>query len=244
MPPDTDNSVAIGITTIALLTSIAFLAAVRRFIPSRFALMTALTLLWLGLWAGLASSGVLAQFHQRPPPLLWMFASSLLAGLALGLSPLGRGLADTVPLWALVLFQSFRLPLELCMAEAAQLGLMPVEMSIEGYNFDFLTGAIALPLAWALWLGAPVWLARWWSWVGTLLLNVIAVLAVASSPMIQAFGPDHVNSWVAYFPYVWLPTVLVVFAIAGHIVVFRSLGKVGASRAASDTGSSKSCGTA
>jgi hypothetical protein len=58
-----------------------------------------------------------------------------------------------------------------------------------------------------------------------LLLTVIAGLAVASSPMLQAFGPDHVNSWIAYFPYVWLPTVLVVFAIAGHIVVFRSLAR-------------------
>jgi hypothetical protein len=225
MPPDTANSVAAGITTIALLASIALLAAVRRFTPSRFAVMTAVTLAWLGLWAGLASSGILARFDQRPPPLLWMFGSSLLAGVALGFSPLGRSLADTVPLWALVLFQSFRLPLELCMAEAAQLGLMPVEMSIEGYNFDFLTGAIALPLAWALWLGGPAWLARLWSWFGVLLLSVIAGLAVASSPMVQAFGPDHVNSWVAYFPYVWLPTVLVVFAIAGHIVVFRSLAR-------------------
>ena len=225
MPPDTANSVAAGITTIALLASLAFLGALRRFTPSRFALMTVMTLAWLGLWAGLASSGMLARFDQRPSPLLWMFGSSLLAGVALGLSPLGRVLADTVPLWALVLFQSFRLPLELCMAEAARLGLMPVEMSIEGYNFDFLTGAIALPLAWALWLGAPVWLARWWSWVGLLLLAVIAGLAVAASPMLQAFGPDHVNSWVAYFPYVWLPTVLVVLAIAGQIVVFRSLSR-------------------
>jgi hypothetical protein len=225
MVPDTDNSVAAGITTIALLASMAFLGAVRRFMPTRFPVMTLVTLAWLGLWAGLASSGILARFDQRPPPFVWMFASTLLAGVTLGFSPIGRVLADTVPLWALVLFQSFRLPLELCMAEAARLGLMPVEMSIEGYNFDFLTGAIALPLAWALWLGAPVWLARWWSWLGLLLLSIIAGLAVASSPMLQAFGPDHVNSWVAYFPYVWLPTVLVVFAIAGHIIVFRSLAK-------------------
>ena len=52
-------------------------------------------------------------------------------------------------------------------------------------------------------------------------LAVIAVVAVASSPMVRAFGDDprHVNSWVLHFPYVWLPAVLVTVAIAGHIVV-------------------------
>lgn len=223
MPPDTSNSVAAGITIIALLALLGFLAGVRHHAPARLNRTAALTGIWLVAWTLFASTGMLARFDVRPAPLMGMFAASLAAGIWLGFSPLGKILARSVPLWGLVLFQAYRLPLELCMTEAARLGLMPQQMSIEGYNFDFLTGLTALPVAFALWRGAPQWLALAWSAFGSLCMVVIAIVAVAASPMIQAFGPEHVNSWVAYFPYVWLPTVLVALAIAGHILVFRKL---------------------
>jgi len=35
------------------------------------------------------------------------------------------------------------------------------------------------------------------------------------------------NTWVAFFPYVWLPSILVTAALLGHIVVFRKLRKPG-----------------
>jgi hypothetical protein len=43
--------------------------------------------------------------------------------------------------------------------------------------------------------------------------------------MVRLFGDDprHVNTWVLYFPYVWLPAVLVVIALAGHVVITRAL---------------------
>lgn len=223
MPPDTSNSVAAGITIIALLTLLGFLSGVRHFAPAHFKRAAMLTAGWLSLWTILASSGLLARFDLRPPPLMGMFAATLAAGVALGFSPLGKTLAHCVPVWGLVLFHAYRLPLELCMTEAARLGLMPREMSIEGYNFDFLTGLTSLPIAFALWRGAPHWLAVAWSAFGALCMLILALVAIAGSPTIQAFGPDHVNSWVAYFPYVWLPTVLFVLAIAGHIVLFRKL---------------------
>ena len=65
-----------------------------------------------------------------------------------------------------------------------------------------------------------------WIWnLGVLCLAVIAVVAVASSPMVRAFGddPGHVNTFVLFVPYVWLPAVLVVVALAGHVVVARAL---------------------
>lgn len=55
------------------------------------------------------------------------------------------------------------------------------------------------------------------------LLGAIAVIAFLSSPMVQHFGPDEVNLWVTRLPFVWLPAVLVTFALAGQIVVVRSL---------------------
>jgi hypothetical protein len=61
--------------------------------------------------------------------------------------------------------------------------------------------------------------------MGLLLLANIVGVAVLSTPMFARFGstPDRLNTFVADPPYVLLPTVLVLTAWAGHLIVFRSL---------------------
>lgn len=55
--------------------------------------------------------------------------------------------------------------------------------------------------------------------------GVIAWVARTSSPPVRGLGDDprHVNTWVLYPPYVWLPAVLVMIAITGHPVFRRKL---------------------
>jgi hypothetical protein len=185
---------------------------------------------WLALWGGLAAAGVLARFELRPPPLGMMLLCSLAAGLVLGFSKFGARIAQAVPLWVLVLAQGFRLPLELLMHQAAREHVMPNALSFSGYNFDIVTGALAFVVGYSLRRGAsPLW--GWlWSCYGSLCLLVIGVIAVLSAPQVHAFGPREVNSWVAHWPFVWLPSVLVVFALAGHVIVFRKLAVRGVAR--------------
>jgi small-conductance mechanosensitive channel len=152
-------------------------------------------------------------------------------GVALGASPFGGRLARALPLWTLIAVQGFRLPLELVMHRAATEGTMPIAMSYSGYNFDIVTGASALLLAWAARRGrAPAALVLAWNILGSCLLAVIAIVAFLASPMVQAFGPDQVNRWVTYFPFVYLPAVLVLAAVAGHLVIFRRLALEHAAR--------------
>jgi hypothetical protein len=109
---------------------------------------------------------------------------------------------------------------------AARAGVMPVQMSFEGRNFDVVTGASAAVVA-ALLLAdrAPRWLVVAWNGLGAALLANIVVIAVASTPLVHAFGTDPaaLDSWVATAPFVWLPTVFVTCAIAGHIIIARRL---------------------
>jgi hypothetical protein len=110
------------------------------------------------------------------------------------------------------------------MHRAASEGLMPVQMSYSGFNFDIVTGASAALVALALWTGrGGRRLAFAWNALGSTLLLVIVSIAVASMPMLQAFGPERENRWIAYFPYVWLPTILVPAALLGHVLVWRKL---------------------
>jgi hypothetical protein len=179
----------------------------------------------LGASGAAAASGWL-QRTGAPPPMAVMIAAVLIGASALGLSRFGHSSAAGIPLVSLVAFQSYRLPLELVMHRAAQLGIMPEELSYSGYNFDIITGAGALVLSLSMAAGKTMPRGILWAWNlwGCWCLAVITFIAIASSPMVRFFGgAPHVNTWVLFVPYVWLPTILVTAAIFGHIVMTRAL---------------------
>jgi hypothetical protein len=155
--------------------------------------------------------------------MLAAFVVAIIGGVAWAASRDGGAIARALPLWALVGAEGFRLPLELVMHRAAVARVMPTALSFGGRNFDIVTGATAIVLA-ALVAAerAPRALVIAWNVMGLGFLAVIAFLAVATMPGNPLAG-DVPNTWVGYLPFVWLPTVLVPVALAGHILVFRAL---------------------
>ena len=177
--------------------------------------------LWLGLPLAAAAAH---RLRFEPPTFMLMMLLVLVASLAVGLSRVGYRLAAGIPLAALVGVQSFRLPLELMMHRAYTDGLMPVQMSYSGYNFDIVTGATAIVVAILVASGkAGVGLVRIWNWVGTLLLANVLVIAVLTTPLVDFFKTEPKNVWITQAPFVWLPAVMVAMALLGHIVVFRAV---------------------
>jgi hypothetical protein len=180
---------------------------------------------WLaGTWAA-AESGHLLRDDLLPPPFAALVASIVAAGLLVALTPFGARLARGLPLSALVGVQAFRLPLELLMHRAYSEGVMPWQMSYSGWNFDILTGITAIPVAWLAHRrpGARR-LVFFWNVMGALLLANIVGIAIASTPAFAAFGPEALNTWVMSPPFVWLPAVMVLTALAGHLLIARALG--------------------
>ncbi len=186
---------------------------------------------WAALTAGLAGAGLFARTELRPPPLL-LIPLGLLVGVGLIVrSPMGRSLAAT-PIWILVGVQSFRLPLELVMHQAALEGTMPAQMSFGsvggrvGLNYDIVTGITAIALALALrFTQVPRVLVLIWNIVGFGLLFVIVAVSVLSTPVFARFGTsaETLNTWVLFAPFVWLPAVLVGSALLGHVLIFKAL---------------------
>jgi hypothetical protein len=179
---------------------------------------------WLAVTLWVSASGVLHQFERRPPPIMLLMVTVVAVAAWVAFSRVGTLVVRHTSWAALVGLQAFRLPLELLMHRAYAEGIMPVQMSYSGRNFDIVTGVTAIALAWALARGpVPRWIIAGWNVLGTVLLLNILVIAVASMPMFHRFGPDRLNVWVADPPFVWLPTVLVFTAIAGHLLIFRKL---------------------
>jgi hypothetical protein len=182
------------------------------------------SLLWLAATGVAAQSGVLRRWDAVPPPFAAMPAAILVLGVVVAASALGTRLARGLPLAALVGVQAFRLPLELVMHRAYEEGIMPVQMSYSGRNFDIVTGITAALLgAWLARRPVPGWVVGAWNLLGLALLVNVVTVAILATPVFRWFGDEHLNVWVTYPPFVWLPAVMVTAAWAGHLVIWRRL---------------------
>src|SRR5215217_9571302 len=180
--------------------------------------------IWMAVTWYLAASGVLRDWNSNPPPFALFILGIVSLGFLTAFSPSGRLIAIHIPLWALVAIQGFRLPLELAMHSLYERGIMPQQMSYTGRNFDIVTGATAIIVAALLRAGrAGRNVVVLWNLLGAALLLNVIVVAILSTPRFQYFGPDRLSTFVTYPPFVWLPAVMVLAALAGHLIVFQAL---------------------
>ncbi len=223
--------VTLGILSLALVVAsaapaVVYLTAPRATRLRDTAMVAGIVITWLTISGALAASGFFRQWTSLPPRALLIILPTVALPLWLGLSRLGKTLADRIPTFALIGLQSFRLPLELVMHQAATEGTMPEQMSFGGFNFDIATGILAVAILTLYWRReVPRTVARAFAIVGTFLLVIVVSIALASLPMFAAFGsePSQLNTWVGDFPFVWLPGALVASALLFHVVLWRRL---------------------
>jgi hypothetical protein len=187
-----------------------------------------LVTLWLTLLASLGHAGVLVPDADTMPPLMArLLLGAGLALVAFALSQRGRQLAHGVPLWSLLLLQSFRLPLELVMAGLGNAGALPVQMTLHGWNFDIVSGVLGLGLGLlALRRTLPVAVVVASQVVSLGLLVTIVFVAVRSLPGPTAGWPELPRNTLVLFDFwTWLPGLLVLSALLGHLLVAVRLGK-------------------
>jgi hypothetical protein len=210
---------------LALAIASVFVFAVHRTGTARQTITAAIaTVAWLGITFALARAGLLG-FSTTPPTMMVLIAVALVMAIGVGTSRLGRQIATGIPIAALVGVQAFRFPLELMLHQAYNEGLMPIQMSFSGFNFDILTGLSAIAVALVL-VRRPrsLTLVRIWNTAGVVLLVNILTIALLSAPSpFRAFHNEPANVWVEQAPWVWLPTVYVFAAITGHILVYRRI---------------------
>jgi hypothetical protein len=184
-----------------------------------------LVLAYLAGSLAIAATGWLARFDQRPPPFLLFVTFTTLATTAVAFSPLATRLVHRLGLAGLVGFQVFRVPLEALLYRLRTEGVVPLQMTFEGWNFDIVSGLSAGALGlWALRGRPPHGAVLAWNLLGLALLSVIVGIALLSTPTpLRAFHNEPANTFVAYPPFVWLPGFLVQAAWFGHLLVFRKL---------------------
>lgn len=229
---------------VGLVVALFVWAALRSAAPARpgwrEGLVIAATLVaWLIVPGALARAGLLDRWTMPAPALVLVGVVTLFTTI-LAYSIFGARLVAKVPLAALVGFQFFRVPVELLLHRLYVEGVIPVQMTYAGRNFDIVSGLTAAAVGLVLAVGGGSRrLVLGWNFLGLALLGNIVIIAVLSTPVpFRAFLNEPANRLPGVFPYVWLPTVLVQAALFGHLLVFRALarGAMGAAATGSAAG--------
>lgn len=212
------ESILLFVTILIAITTagVAGIHLARRSIDRTVALAMTI-LLWMGATGtyvalGLPETGV--------PALMGFFGLSMSGAIALGASPVGGWLATALPLRALVVFQGFRLPLEVVLHWWVQDGTIPETMTWSGANLDIISGIVALAAApWAE-RRAVAWTVNV---VGLVLLANVARVALLSLPVPFGWDVSPPLMLAMYLPYAWIVPICVGGALCGHIVLTRAL---------------------
>lgn len=179
-----------------------------------------LATVWLVVSGLIGVLGLINNFSAIPPYPLVFFVASFAGVFFLMRTSFGARVAE-LSLTFLVGAQAFRIIVELLIHQAVVEGIAPPQMTWSGLNFDILTGISALILIPFASRIPRKWLLIW-NWVGLALLAwVVGVAALSMPTPFQQITPDNV--WIAFFPFIWLPTIAVLAALIGHLALFRKL---------------------
>lgn len=182
---------------------------------------------WLIFQATLAVTGFYKVTDSVPPRLmLFGIAPALLTIIALFV--FAKDFILRLPLQTLTIIHIVRIPVELVLHWLYQNGQVPQLMTYEGINFDILSGITAIFVYWFAFRGGkinkPVLLI--WNFLALGLLINIVVHALLSLPSpFQQMAFDQPNRAILYFPFVWLPTVVVPIVLFSHLISIRQLIK-------------------
>lgn len=174
----------------------------------------------------LAWFGFYTDFDAVPPHFPLLIMPSLVFIILLFAFPKTRMFLHSLDTGWLTFLHIIRFPVELTLYWLCIYELVPEILTFEGRNFDIFSG-ITAPFV-AYWAYVKKSLDRklvlLWNVICLgLLLNVVinAILSVPSP--FQMFAFDQPNVGVLYFPFVWLPSIIVPIVFLAHILCIRKL---------------------
>ena len=213
-------SIVFIITT--LITVWLFLRSIPRSLgdklPAR--LLIFLFPFWL-LLQGVLSIGDFYHNTDTFPPRVFAFGVlPVLLLIAVYFIFFRKDLVDGLSLKALTLLHVVRIPVELVLLWLFQAGQVPQLMTFEGRNFDILSGLTA-PIIYFLAfrsgkINRPLLIG--WNVIALgLLANIVAIAFLSFKSPMQKLAFDQPNVGVTYFPFIWLPSVIVPIVLFSHL---------------------------
>ncbi len=183
---------------------------------------------WIFFQAILALNG----FHQNTaafPPRVAMFGVfPALLLIVIYFIFFRQNFIEKLPLKILILLSVIRIPVEIVLLWLSQNQLVPQSMTFEGRNFDILSGITAPIIYFVAFRGGKIsrpLLIVWNIFALALLFNIVITAILAFPAFSPNLATELQNRAVAYFPYIWLPTIIVPIVLFSHLAIFWKLYK-------------------
>ncbi len=189
---------------------------------------TALVVLvsWLALQAILSFAGFYQRTDTVPPRLALLIGPPLLVIISLFLSKKGQAFIDEARLDQLTLLHSVRIVVEVVLLLLFIQKAVPKAMTFEGRNFDILAGLTAPLVYYLAFVRKRLSRRALLVWNGLclgLLINIVLTALLAAPTAFQQTSFDQPNIAIQYFPFVWLPSVVVPIVLFSHLTAIRRL---------------------
>jgi hypothetical protein len=183
---------------------------------------------WL-IFTGLLALNGFYLINQAFPPRVVVFGVVPALLLILGYFIFFRkNFVEKLPLETLTLLSVIRIPVEIVLLWLFQHGTIPQSMTFEGRNFDILSGLTAPLVYFLAFRGGRVnrpLLIVWNVFALALLLNIVTT-AILAFPFANSPLPVELqNRGVAYFPFIWLPAIVVPIVFFSHFASLWKLAK-------------------
>lgn len=178
--------------------------------------------IFVTLWS---ATGMMGNFSIFPLNMAPVLVVPLVSILAFTFSSTTREIIAHIPQQNLVRLQSFRIIVELLLWVLFVQNLLPVQMSLEGRNFDILSGLTALvvaPLVARKKFSNTV-LVIWNLACLALLINIVTIAILSMPVSFRVFTNEPSNTIVTAPGISWLPGFLVPLAYGLHFLSLRKL---------------------
>jgi hypothetical protein len=185
-------------------------------------------LAWMAVQAFLGMADFYTNTNAVPPRFLLLVLPPVLFIIFLFATSKGRGFIDGLNQQTLTILHIVRIPVEIVLLLLYLYKTVPQLMTFEGRNFDILAGITAPIVFYFAFIKKtmPVKLLLGWNIICLGLLVNIVINAVLSAPFpFQQFAFDQPNIAVLYFPFNWLPGLVVPLVLLSHLVCIKKMLK-------------------
>jgi hypothetical protein len=166
----------------------------------------------------------LTNFYENenttPPRFVLLIAPAVLIVVFLFVFPKARNFLATVDMKKLAILHVVRIPVEIVLYVLFLKKTIPITMTFEGRNLDIIAGITApIIFYWGFVKGKiPKWVIIVWNiFCLALLINIIVIAILSAKTPFQQFGFEQPNIAIAYFPFTWLPSIIVLLVLMAHL---------------------------
>lgn len=183
---------------------------------------------WIFFQGIFALSGFYQNTKALPPRFLtFAILPSLLLIISLFIFA-RKSFIEPLPLKILTLLHVIRIPVELILHWLYENKTIPQIMTYEGWNFDILSGITAPIVFWLAFRNGKTnrtLLIVWNIFALALLFNIVTIANMSLDSPFNNVPFEQQNRALLYFPFIWLPSIIVPIVLFSHLASLWKLFK-------------------